>query len=177
MTDSDAELVSRVVNFDDRAAFERLVVRHQSGLRSFLRRLVGNDFARADDLAQETFIKLFKSIGSYRGESKFTTWLYRVAYTTFIDAQRRRVVETPFDESLHSPASGTALTPEEKWDIDSALGQLTDQQRAVFELHYKEGMTHGEVADVLDMPLGTVKSVLLRGLDELKALLTKRGRS
>ena len=177
MTDSDAELVSRVVDGDDRVAFERLVVRHQSGLRSFLRRLVGNDFARADDLAQETFIKLFKSIGTYRGESRFSTWLYRMAYTTFIDAQRRRVVETPFDESLHSPESGAALAPEEEWDIASALRQLTDQQRAVFDLHYRNGMTHREVADVLDMPLGTVKSVLVRGLDELKALFAKRGRN
>jgi len=64
------------------------VRRHQSPLRAFLRRLLRNDDARADDLAQETFIKLYRAIGSFRGQAKFTTWLYRIACNTYLDYRR-----------------------------------------------------------------------------------------
>lgn len=84
--DSDAALVARVVVGDDRAAFELLVRRHQSPLRAFLRRLVLQDAALADDLAQETFIKLHRSIATYRAQARFTTWLYRIAYHVFLGA-------------------------------------------------------------------------------------------
>jgi RNA polymerase sigma factor (sigma-70 family) len=79
VTDSDTALVARVVANDDRSAFELLVRRHQSPLRNFLRRLAKNDAARADDLAQETFIKAYRSMASFAGTAKFSSWLYRIA--------------------------------------------------------------------------------------------------
>ena len=91
MTDSDASLVVRVVADDDRSAFEMLVRRHQSKLRNFLRRLTGNDAARADDLAQETFLKAYRSIRTYRGTAAFSSWLYRIAYNTFLNDERSRL--------------------------------------------------------------------------------------
>jgi RNA polymerase sigma-70 factor (ECF subfamily) len=176
MTDSEAALLARVVMHGDRDAFEVLVRRHQSPLRNFLRRLTRNDVERANDLAQETFIRLYKSIGTYRGQAKFTTWLYRIAYNTFLNDQRRRVAEVEFEEALHSPAPDTALSPSDEADVDSALVLLTDRQRAVFDLHYKKGMTHHEVASALELPLGTVKSDVARGLDILREILTSHER-
>jgi RNA polymerase sigma-70 factor (ECF subfamily) len=171
MTDSEAALVARVVIDGDRTAFAALVRRYQSPLRNFLRRLTGNDVERANDLAQETFIKLYKSIRTYRGQAKFATWLYRIAYNTFLNDQRRRVAETEFEESRHSPARDPTPAAGDEADLGSAMRLLTDRQRAVFDLHYKKGMTHDEVARALELPLGTVKSDLARGLDTLRERL------
>jgi len=103
VSDSDAALVARVVGDDDRSAFELLVRRYQSPLRNFLRRLAHNDQARADDLAQDTFMKAYKSLATYAGTAKFSTWLYRVAYNTFLNDQRKRFPAKEFDEAVHSP--------------------------------------------------------------------------
>lgn len=171
MADSDDSLVARVVTDDDRVAFELLVRRHQSPLRNFLRRLTRADVERSDDLAQEAFLKAYRSIETYKGGARFSTWLYRIAYNTFLNDERRNVSEMEFDEALHSPATDTALAAAREVDIDAALQQLSIRQRAIFDLHYKKGMTHDEVADALGLPLGTVKSDLTRGRDRLKELL------
>lgn len=171
--DSDAALVARVVSHDDRTAFELLVRRHQSPVRNFLRRLARNDVARADDLAQETFIKLFRSIGTYRAQAKFSTWLYRIAYRTFLDDQRSRVPEVEFEGEEHG-APDAAVDAADQWDADRALRHLNARQRAVFDLHYGKGMTHQEVAQAVELPLGTVKSDLARGLERLRQVLVHR---
>jgi len=176
MTESEAALVTRVVTDDDQAAFELLVRRYQSPLRNFLRRLARNDADRADDLAQETFVKLYTSIATYRGQAKFATWLYRIAYNTFLNDQRSRVAEVEFDEAHHSPVADSAPSASDEADVDAALLKLSARQRAVFDLHYKKGMTHHEVANVLELPLGTVKSDLARGLDRLKEIFKDRER-
>ena len=171
MSDSDASLIERVVTDDDRIAFELLVRRYQSPLRSFLRRLTQNDAERADDLAQETFLKLYTSIGSFGARAKFSTWLYRIAYNTFLNGIRKDVPEAQFDEAHHSPTSDTAAASDDESDVDRALMRLSDRQRAVFDLHYKKGMTHQEVAGALELPLGTVKSDLTRGCEALRTIL------
>lgn len=171
MAESDAALVARVVADDDRIAFELLVRRYQSPLRNFLRRLTRTDPDRADDLAQDTFLKVYSAIDSFRGTSKFSTWLYRIAYNTFLNDERKERRDMEFDESLHSPAADTSPSSSEADNLDRALGRLGDRQRAIFDLHYRKGMTHYEVASVLEVPLGTVKSDLRRGLDELRAAL------
>jgi RNA polymerase sigma-70 factor, ECF subfamily len=171
MADSESALVARVVTDADEAAFELLVRRYQSPLRSFLRRLTRNDFERADDLAQETFTKVYTSIGTYRAQAKFSTWLYRIAYNTFLNDQRNRVAAAEFDESHHSPTTDFAPSASDEADADTAFRHLTDRQRAIFDLHYKKGMTHDEVAGALELPLGTVKSDLTRGLDAIKGAL------
>lgn len=176
MTDNDTVLVARVVGDDDRTAFELLVRRHQSSLRNFLRRLTKSDPDRADDLAQETFIKAYRSIASFAGQARFATWLYRIAYTTFLNDQRRRHPETQFDEAEHSSAVTDMEGAGAQADVDRLLGALPLRQRAVFDLHYKKGMSHQEVAQALDVPLGTVKSDLARGQETLKTLVTRRTR-
>jgi len=174
VTDNDTVLIARVVADDDRSAFELLVRRHQSPLRNFLRRLTKTDPDRADDLAQETFIKAYRSIATYAGQARFATWLYRIAYTTFLNDQRRRFPETPFDEAQHSAAVTDMEGAGIEADVDRLLSSLSARQRAVFDLHYKKGMSHQEVAQALDVPLGTVKSDLSRGQDALKTLVTQR---
>lgn len=170
MADNDALLVARVVADEDHSAFELLVRRYQSGLRNFLRRLAGNNDSRADDLSQETFLKAYRSIHTYQGTAAFSSWLYRIAYNTFLNDERKRFPESEFDESWQTPGAhedGSAL----KTDIDRAMAGLSIRQQAVFDLHYKKGMTHQEISETLEIPLGTVKSDIRRGLDKLKQYL------
>jgi RNA polymerase sigma-70 factor (ECF subfamily) len=175
VTDSDTELVARIIRDDDRGAFELLVRRHQSALRNFLRRLAKGDADRADDLAQETFIKTYTSLPSFAGRARFSTWLYRIAYTTFLNDQRRRFPQDSFDETEHS-AQEDMESAAAGWDIDRLISNLSLRQRAIFDLHFKKGMTQQEIATALDVPIGTVKSDLLRGQDTLRSLVsgTKR---
>lgn len=174
MSGDDAALVARVVAADDRAAFELLVRRHQSPLRNFLRRLTRGNAARADDLAQEAFIKAYAALPSFRGAAKFSSWLYRIAYTTFLNDNRgRRADETEFDEAQHSAAvaDDAAGAADDATDLERALRRLPVRQQAVFDLHYGKGMTHFEVAASLELPLGTVKSDLARGQEKLREFL------
>lgn len=99
--DSDVALVARVAANDDRRAFELLIRRREVSLRNFIRRLSRDDFARGDDIAQEVFIKVYRSIGSFNGSSSFRTWLYRIAYNAFLDDERRRVASTKFSDAEH----------------------------------------------------------------------------
>ena len=159
----------RVITKDDRHAFGELVKRHQSGIRNLMRRLTRGDESRSDDLAQETFIKAYKSIRKFRGGSKFSTWLYRIAHNTFVDDFRRQKPQVPFEEAL----SGEVTQPETKHsdlveDMSQAFTFLRPEQGAVFDLYHKKGMTHSEVGESLDMPLGTVKTHLSRGLEILR---------
>jgi len=86
---SDAQLIARVVVRDDRHAFGELVRRHQSAVRSPLRRLTNGNAALADDLAQETFLLAYRNLKSFRQDAKFSTWLYRIAYNAFLGDARK----------------------------------------------------------------------------------------
>jgi RNA polymerase sigma factor (sigma-70 family) len=174
MSDSDTALVARVIANDDRGAFELLVRRHQSAVRNFLRRLARNDAERANDLAQETFIKVYQGLHSYRGSARFTTWLFRIAYHTFLNDQRGQQPNEEFSDEDHGHVADTTAATATSLDVERALERLSVRQRAVFDLHYKKGMTHPEIAGALDLPLGTIKSDLVRGHEKLKAWLGPR---
>ena len=100
-----------------------LVRRHQSAVRNFLRRLARNDVERANDLAQETFIKMYQGLHSYRGSARFTTWLFRIAYHTFLNDQRGRHATDEFNEDEHgSVADTTADTADRSTSIERSNG-------------------------------------------------------
>jgi RNA polymerase sigma-70 factor (ECF subfamily) len=172
MSDSDTALVARVIASDDRGAFELLVRRHQSAVRNFLRRLARNDAERANDLAQETFIKVYQGLASYRGTARFTTWLFRIAYHTFLNDQRSQHANDEFSDDEHGARADTTAHMADALDVERALERLPVRVRAVFDLHYKKGMTHSEIAEALELPLGTIKSDLVRGHEKLKEWLT-----
>ena len=175
MSDGDTALVARVVAEDDRGAFELLVRRHQSAVRNFLRRLARNDVERANDLAQETFIKVYAGLHTYRGVARFSTWAFRIAYHTFLNDERGRRTNVEFSEDEHAGTEDTAAAVANTLDVDRALERLPVRQRAVFDLHYKKGMTHSEIADALELPIGTVKSDLVRGHERLKEWIAQGG--
>jgi RNA polymerase sigma-70 factor (ECF subfamily) len=175
---SDAQLIARAVVQDDRHAFSELVRRHQSTVRSTLRRLTGGNVAQADDLAQETFLLAYRNLKSFRQEAKFSTWLYRIAYNVFL-ADARRIKELPMPENDEEalPAADSAIPSSVSHraalsiDLDRAMRVLSDAERAAIVQCYHNDLSHEEAAVVLGCPVGTVKTHILRAKQKLKTRL------
>ena len=170
MTQDDRTLISRVVVDDDREAFGILVRRYQSALRGWLLRLTGGDKALSDDLAQETFIRAYRGLQRFEGRAAFATWLYRIAYHTF-SGDRRRPHARPAEQEPLATATPHGYQADLNVDLTRALLTLSEAERATISLSYFTGLSHREVARVLDCPLGTVKTNILRGKQKLAAKL------
>ena len=169
---NDADLVARVLLEDDHHAFAELVRNHQSPVRGLLRQLTRSDLALADDLAQETFLRAYKNIRSFRGEAKFSTWLYRIAYNCFREEARKRKELVGIDESqVEAEPDPQTVDPALKHDLMQALQLLPLHERSAILLCCQNGLSHDEAARVLDIPLGTVKTNVLRGREKLKKML------
>ncbi|MEI6223609.1 MAG: sigma-70 family RNA polymerase sigma factor [Deltaproteobacteria bacterium] len=168
MGPSDAELCARVVAHDDRHAFAALVRRHQSAIRSVLRRLCGGDAALADDLSQETFVRAWKGLRSWSGGARFSTWLHRIAVNAWISQARRAEPPVPDDPGHQEAASGPV---EARRDLERAFAHLRPEERLALALAYAQDLTHEEAAEVAGWPVGTLKSHLLRGKEKLRQRL------
>jgi RNA polymerase sigma factor (sigma-70 family) len=171
----DAALVEQAVREGDARVFGMLVRRHQGLVRAQLRRLLGNDFATADDLAQDTFVLAWRKLHQFRGDSRFATWLYRIAHSCFLQHLRSRgggtqtAAEPDVEES--ETAGADIGTPALALDLDAALQRLSANQRAALLYCVQIGLSHDEAAQVLDMPLGSVKTHVARGKAKLRQLL------
>ena len=162
-------LIVGMARTGDREAFGELVRRHQSWVRNLLHRLCNNP-ALADDLAQQCFLVAWKDVRKIREASRFNGWLKQVAINTWRQQARRndllsRSVELP-ESAARSEAPGVSA------DLDRALATLEGDQKLCVVLSYSEGMTHGEIAEATDLPLGTVKSHIRRGAERLKQQLS-----
>lgn len=167
----DQALVTRIRLGGDQRAFEQLVRRHQGMIRAQLRRLLRGDEAAADDLAQETFVLAWRKLDQFRGEARFSSWLYRIAYTCFLQARRGPAPHESADdetmEQLQTPVRAIDL----QLDLERAMQRLSAAEQVVL-LHCSQlGLSHEEAAYVLGMPLGTVKTHATRGKAKLKTWL------
>ncbi len=181
---TDAALIARVVVHDDRHAFSELVRRHQSAVRATLRRLTAGNHALADDLAQDTFMLAYRNLKSFRQEARFPTWLYRIATNAFLADARKRKEELlgDRDANLVDDDDNDAPNPEAqggdhargaalKLDLERAMAILSDAERAAIVQCYHNDLSHEEAAYVLDCPVGTVKTHILRAKQKLKSRL------
>jgi RNA polymerase sigma-70 factor (ECF subfamily) len=170
----EALCISRVVAHDDHEAFAELVRMHQSPIRQFLRRLTGHDRERADDLAQETFWRAYRHLATYQARGSFLSWLFRIAFQAFINDRRTaRLVATPLPVDFAAPAD-PAGDAENKRLVDQLLLRLAPDARAAMLLHYQHGMSHPEIAAALNLPLGTVKTLIRRSRQSLQATFGDR---
>jgi RNA polymerase sigma-70 factor (ECF subfamily) len=173
---SDIALIAQVVATGSHRAFGQLVEAHQEPVRRFLRRLTGGDEMLADDLAQETFIRAWEGIGSFRQLSGFETWLLRIAYRVFLD-EKRKVVALPA-EQVREPSEPSESSGE-RWslhhDLDRALATLSETERTCVVLQVVEGQSIREISQITGIPENTVKSHLLRGKKNLASYLRKNG--
>jgi RNA polymerase sigma-70 factor (ECF subfamily) len=166
------------------AAFGDLVRRHQDRLYNMAYRLMGNA-EDAQDVVQEAFLSAYQSLGSFKGDSLFYTWLYRIAVNTAISVKRKqRVVVSihgsgpdqpgvePLDSSeINRPGRALEQAEEEK-RVQRALDHLSHEHRAVLVLKEIEGQKYEAMADILGVPIGTIRSRLHRARLELRELLS-----
>ncbi len=181
---SDAELVRRCCD-GDVAAFGRLVERHQDYIYNSVFHLVSDEHD-AEDLAQDVFVSAFDSLESFEGRAKFTTWLYGIMLNTVRSYWRRTGRRTVFsldgsqseedgpnpelEDETDGPVRKT-LRREEVELVREAIDGLEDDLREILVLRDLQGLSYKDLAEVLDVPIGTVKSRLYRARGELKDLL------
>jgi RNA polymerase sigma factor (sigma-70 family) len=172
MSLNDAALIKRVQQYDDQQAFAELVGRYQSRLRYSLRQLTGHDESLADDLAQETFIKAYKNLPRFHGNSHFFTWLYRIAWRCFADYCRsNKAAQVSSTSDCPEPSYTTQDRDNLQLDFARALMNFTPEQRMVLHLHLQREFTHRDIAKIMGCPLGTVKSHIQRGRIKLQKYL------
>jgi len=171
---SDSELISRAILHDDRNAFGELVRRYQSNVRNLLRKLTAGDHAAADDLAQETFIRAYRHLRTFQGGATFATWLYRIAYNVFLSSVRDKKNEEPeevMENAIEHAGYQQTNRMLAKLDLEKAMVNLSEMERASIALSYGRELPHEEIARVLNCPLGTVKTNVLRGKEKIRQKL------
>ena len=183
ITPSDEELVLAFQG-GDVAAFDVLVARWDRKIQGAIYRVVGSD-EDARDLAQEAFLKAYRALGSFRREARFSSWLYQIALNLCRDRLRRRrgktfvsLEETAIAERSKSPEPSVQEQLETR-DLARLVAReiedLPAEQREVIVLKEYQGLTFAEIADVLGVPLSTVKTRLYRGLHQLRRGFERRG--
>ena len=173
---NDIALVTQVVVFRNTRAFDQLVRKYQSPVRRFFLNLTCGDRELSDDLAQETFLKAYTNIASFKNLSSFSTWLYRIAYNEFYDYLRSRK-ETDDLDTLQVDAQYSVRQEDigQKMDLYRALAMLKDIERTCITLFYMEDQSIEKIAGITGCPAGTVKSHLSRAKDKMAAFLKKNG--
>jgi len=179
---NDDELVRRAVE-DDRKAFAELVDRHKNGVFALLRRLMGR-IDEVEDVAQNVFLAAYRGLPSFKGRAKFGTWIYRIAYNQGCSAlrkissrrshERQQPQREDEDVRIELP-DRKAVNPEEGVLVGQVWGtvdRLPTTLRGIVELHYGRGLSYAEIAEVMELPLGTVKTHLHRARARLRRLLT-----
>lgn len=168
---TDSELLSRALAGRDTRAFEVLVRRYQAQVRGWLRRLAG-DADLADDLAQETFIRAWQRLAQFSGRGRFLSWLMKLAYNEFLQSRRgagryRKYMER-FGINREVLTAGGEVLHDESPDLARYLAVLSEDERKIITLVYAYGLTQSEASMVTGLPLGTVKSHVLRGKAKIR---------
>ncbi len=171
---TDFALVTQVTMMGNRRAFDQLVVRYQSPVRRFFLHQTLGDEPLSDDLAQDTFIKAWRNIGSFRAMSSFQTWLMRIAYNVFYDYVRSRKTTSDI-ENVAEPMTNGNSNPSLQMDLYHALSLLKPDERTCITLQLVDGYKIDQIAKITDMKEGTVKSILFRGKEKLTKYLKQNG--
>ena len=164
--DEEAGLVERA-RAGDCAAFEELYRRHRDRIYALQWRLAGGDAALAEDLLQEAFVRAWQKLDSFRGDSRFGTWLHRLSANVALSDRRIRVRRIERETALEGAAERTATGDRDvraghQMDLERAISALPERARTVLVLYDIEGYTHAEIAEITDMAVGSSKAQLHR---------------
>ena len=170
LSQADESVVVALSCGGDDQAFAELVRRCQRRVRSFMHRLC-NHPDHAEDLAQQVFLKVWKSIRQLRAPGAFHGWLNKIMISIWMEEVRRRKLKTAeLDETVELEAPKTS--PGERIDLDAALAQLSPPMRLCVVLAYNDSLSHQEISDATGIPLGTVKANISRGAAKMRTMLS-----
>lgn len=173
---NDIALVAQVVVFHNKRAFDTLVKKYQSPVRRFFLHQTLGDEELSDDLAQETFIKAYTHLASFKNLSSFSTWLYKIAYHIFYDYIRSRKETTGLEDREVDAAYQTEQrNVGEQMDLYRGLSRLKEAERTCITLFYMEDLSIDKISTVTGMPADTIKSHLSRGKEKLANFLRNNG--
>jgi len=167
----ELKLISRCVLADDRRAFGTLVEAYQPRLRRFFMNLTLGDEYLSDDLAQETFVKAYLQLRSFRGMARFGTWLYRIGYNVFYSHKRGQHSTVGLEaapEHITAPVDGSDIA----MDVKTAMAQLTETERTVVTLFYIDDLPIKQIATITGMNQNTIRSHLHRAKEKMTKILT-----
>jgi len=179
---TDERLLVKQAQKGDLAAFDELVTRFQERIYATIYHMTANH-EDANDLAQESFIKAYQALNSFKGDSSFFTWLYRIAFNSAISLKRRKRATVsldaggpdggidPYDPSEYVKPGQALERMEGEVQLQEAMNRLSSEHREVLVLKDIEGMKYEEIAAILDVPIGTIRSRLHRARLELRDLL------
>jgi RNA polymerase sigma-70 factor, ECF subfamily len=183
----EEQVLVRRLQQGEKTAFRELVERYQKKIYYLAYDLTGNHHD-AEDLSQEVFIKAFRSLHNFRGDAKLSSWLYRITVNTAISQKRKKSVskmqlqenfEENIDQSKQVNDTEFSRNPEKKAEaglmrdhIDRAIQKLTPREKSIFVLRHYNDLPQKEIAEILKINLGTVKSMLFRALKKLQKELS-----
>lgn len=176
--DTDHELVAKSLQGNEKA-FAELVRRHHSTAYAVVRGVLG-DRDDVDDVVQLVYIKVYRGLAGFRGEARLSTWIYQIARNEAINAvKKRRLDTTPIEDVVLAASDGArpdAMVHQGELSdhMESAMQRLDENQRMALELRYMGERSYEEIADVMGVPLGTVKTYIHRGKAELKRVMARR---
>lgn len=176
--ESDEQLIERIVQ-GEQEAFQILVNRHKNYIFTLLYREL-NHRETAEDLAQDVFVKIFRSVSQFRGEAKFTTWLYRMTMNILLDyrrAQKRRPlttimdsIRTWFTDQRDEKPEERVLALEQQQQVHQILHRMSEKYRIVLELYHLQQFSYQEMAAILDVPVRTIETRLYRAKQQFERL-------
>jgi len=176
LNDSDRSLIEKAIAGDERS-FAKILEEHYRLIYSVVHGIVGPG-GDTEDVVQDVFVKIFRALPDFRGEARLSTWIYRVARNEALNAlEKRRPVLVPLDDceeladSDEDPAAGhrRSVTRER---LERLMGRLDEPQRVALDLRYMGEKSYEEIADIMGIPLGTVKTYIYRGKLSLKRMIT-----
>lgn len=183
---TDRDLVATAVTGVE-GSFEELVRRYQRPISAYVYRMVGN-YESALDLTQEIFIKVYGSLGRYRAEFKFSTWIYKIAHNSAVDHLRRNstreqsLIHGTEGDNFELPIESGRLTPEQeserkerRVEIEAVVRALPANYRELIILRHSQDLTYEEIVDVTGLPLGTVKNRLFRAREMMRQQFVEKG--
>jgi RNA polymerase sigma-70 factor (ECF subfamily) len=183
---ADRDLVATAITGVE-GSFEELVRRYQRPISAYVYRMVGN-YESALDLTQEIFIKVYGSLGRYRPEFKFSTWIYKIAHNSAVDHLRRNstreqsLIHGTESDNFELPVESGRLTPEQeserkerRVEIEAVVRTLPSNYRELIILRHSQDLTYEEIVDVTGLPLGTVKNRLFRAREMMRQQFVEKG--
>src|SRR5258705_8779573 len=183
---TDRDLVATAISGVE-GSFEELVRRYQRPISAYVYRMVGN-YESALDLTQEIFIKVYGSLGRYRSEFKFSTWIYKIAHNSAVDHLRRNasreqsLVKGTEGDQFEIPIESRHLTPEQeserkerRIEIEAVVRTLPSNYRELIILRHSQDLTYEEIVEVTGLPLGTVKNRLFRAREMMRQQFVEMG--